>query len=326
MEPEPHQEHQQHASGGAFRDALNVVLPGAIAGASGQILGHPVDTIKTRMQMTDRYKSIWDCASKTIAREGFGALYRGTTWPMFGAVLEAGLIFSLFEGAKRVIASSGVLDGFGLSEATLDATAGAISTSLLTPVYVVKVQLRQPPSPRHVRFPGPSACAAFNIRTHGLIRGMYAGALPALACNTISYAARFATYGWCVAQTQDAAVRLGGATWEGTRAEVVGQIVGGGLAGMATWFAAYPLDTAITKLQTERAATCPSHQRRSILTHASSIYRRHGAAGFYKGLPACMLRAFPVNAVVFLTYEHASKVIRGKGKGGQGAGNTDAKH
>lgn len=42
--------------------------------------------------------------------------------------------------------------------------------------------------------------------------------------------------------------------------------------------------------------------RPSFAFIARQIYRE-GPSGFYRGLPACLLRAFPVNACAFFVYE-----------------------
>ena len=38
---------------------------------------HPMDTIKTRLQTTNNYRGIIDCAKKMIQKEGFRSLYKG---------------------------------------------------------------------------------------------------------------------------------------------------------------------------------------------------------------------------------------------------------
>ena len=38
---------------------------------------HPMDTIKTRLQTTNNYRGITDCAKKMIQKEGLRSLYKG---------------------------------------------------------------------------------------------------------------------------------------------------------------------------------------------------------------------------------------------------------
>lgn len=41
----------------------------------------------------------------------------------------------------------------------------------------------------------------------------------------------------------------------------------------------------------------------------SKIYKADGMKGFFKGFAPCLLRSFPANAVCFLGYEQARKML-----------------
>ena len=61
---------------------------GFVAGGTFAVVGHPLDTIKTRLQgdVGNRlYKSAWHCGVQTVRAEGPRALWRG-----FGAALLVG--------------------------------------------------------------------------------------------------------------------------------------------------------------------------------------------------------------------------------------------
>ena len=52
----------------------------------GQFIGHPLDTVRVRMQLETKKISARHCISKTIKNEGVSGLYKGVTQPMIGAV------------------------------------------------------------------------------------------------------------------------------------------------------------------------------------------------------------------------------------------------
>lgn len=60
-------------------------LSGGFGGICTVIAGHPLDTIKVRLQtmpsvgpnQVPLYSGTWDCAKKTVTKEGFRGLYKG---------------------------------------------------------------------------------------------------------------------------------------------------------------------------------------------------------------------------------------------------------
>lgn len=60
-------------------------LSGGFGGICTVIVGHPFDTIKVRLQTMPipapgekpTYSGTWDCAVKTVKREGFRGFYKG---------------------------------------------------------------------------------------------------------------------------------------------------------------------------------------------------------------------------------------------------------
>ena len=72
---------------------------------------------------------------------------------------------------------------------------------------------------------------------------------------------------------------------------------------MMTWASAYPLDVVMSRMQAQGAQTKFQDQRRGMVWHVRDMYRKEGARAFFKGMAPCILRAFPVNAVIFLVYE-----------------------
>ena len=174
-------------------------VAGSVAGACGVFVGHPLDTIKTRLQTTSTYASPAQCARQTYASEGPRSFYRGLSWPLLSKSVEQCLIFGLNDLGLRYLPLQGdtLVVGSG-------ALAGLVGMGVLTPVYVVKVQLQLPPKEQVVRFRGPLHCAKYNLKHFGL-RGLYAGLLPSLLGNPICYGVRFITY----SKTQEAVARVG---------------------------------------------------------------------------------------------------------------------
>jgi solute carrier family 25 carnitine/acylcarnitine transporter 20/29 len=82
----------------------------------------------------------------------------------------------------------------------------------------------------------------------------------------------------------------------------VGQLVAGGLGGIAAWGISYPIDVIKSRMQ-----TYPEYK--GILDCAVKSYRAEGHRVFFAGLGTTVIRSFPVNAVIFLVYEVLIKAI-----------------
>ncbi len=77
-------------------------------------------------------------------------------------------------------------------------------------------------------------------------------------------------------------------------------IIGGGIAGMATWASHYPLDLISSRME---ASVALGDRQLTMTEHIKEIYAQSGVRGFFRGIGPCLLRAFPVNATIFLTYD-----------------------
>lgn len=85
------------------------------AGGLGQVLaGHPLDTIKVRLQVQGaaatanqaHFKGPMDCLVQTVRQEGFLGLYKGMAAPLCGVAFVNAVLFSAYGWAKDRIAAS----------------------------------------------------------------------------------------------------------------------------------------------------------------------------------------------------------------------------
>lgn len=74
-------------------------VAGCVGGCAGVAVGHPLDTIKVRIQTQDslnpRYKGTFDCFRQTIKNESIRGLYKGMSSPMFGVSLVNAVVFGV---------------------------------------------------------------------------------------------------------------------------------------------------------------------------------------------------------------------------------------
>lgn len=278
-------------------------VAGSIAGCVGQIVGHPLDSIKTRLQSeslttrggtTSMPSSAYRCALSIYHEGGFRSFFRGMSLPLFSKSFEQCIAF----GIKTTVEET--LEGMNFREGSIrtglsGAVAGATTALFLTPVYLVKVQL-QVTSPKKgvFRLDGPMAAIKHTINRLGVF-GLYTGALPIFLGTSIGYAFRFATYEEATERME--AIGFG---------RVGSTIVGGGMAGMATWASHYPLDLVASRME---ASVALGGRKMTMSAHFHDIYAQNGIRGFFRGLGPCLLRAFPVNAAIFLAYDLCKTIV-----------------
>lgn len=164
--------------------------------------------------------------------------------------------------------------------------AGSTTALLLTPIYLVKVQLQVTPKGS---LSGPISAIKSTINKLGIF-GLYTGALPIFIGTSIGYGCRFMAY--------DKATHVAEQSFGFGRIGSV--IVGGGVAGMVTWASHYPLDLVSSRME---ASVAFGGRQLTMTEHIKEIYAQSGVKGFFRGIGPCLLRAFPVNATIFLTYD-----------------------
>lgn len=77
-------------------------------------------------------------------------------------------------------------------------------------------------------------------------------------------------------------------------------LLSGGFAGVLAWGFATPMDVIKSRMQTDES---DQHKYKGLIHCARESVRKEGAKVLFKGLGLNCIRAFPVNMVVFVTYE-----------------------
>lgn len=80
----------------------------------------------------------------------------------------------------------------------------------------------------------------------------------------------------------------------------------GGLAGVLSWAFATPMDVVKARLQMSEAG---GQKYNGILDCMRTSVRKEGVGVFFKGVTLNSVRAFPVNAVTFLSYERLMELF-----------------
>lgn len=300
------EEHKETKQGG-HQSILKNFIAGGVGGSCLVFAGHPLDTIKVRLQTQPHtpdgkptlYTGTFDCAKKIIQKEKFLGLYKGMATPIVGVAPMYAICFFAFSMGKKLQQKSED-HVFTLSELFFaGALAGLSTTVILAPGERVKCLLQVQnanPTASGPKYAGPTDCFK-QLYKQGGIRNVYVGTV-ATACRDIpSSGVYFMTYEYF----QRILMPEGG-----SRSDLspVRTLFAGGMAGIVNWIVAIPSDVLKSRQQTAPAGTYTGFLDVLRKTIASD-----GMKGLYKGATPIMLRAFPANAACFLGYECAMKVL-----------------
>lgn len=79
---------------------IKTSIASCTANTLGLLVGHPLDTIKIRVQMASEKMTIAKCAANIMKREGPIALYKGLISPLMATMPYNSAIFAVNETLK----------------------------------------------------------------------------------------------------------------------------------------------------------------------------------------------------------------------------------
>ncbi|KAJ1893261.1 hypothetical protein LPJ66_005865 [Kickxella alabastrina] len=280
---------QTQAQGGGWKD----FVAGSLAGATQVAIGHPLDTIKVRMQVegTRVFSGPVDCLTKTVRSEGVLGLYRGMAAPLVGIAAVNSLLFWTYSLGKRLQTGAAGGQATLAQVALAGAGAGAVNSVLASPVELIKVRLQTQRSGGGSGSGGPVQLArqlAAQFGARGLLWGFWA----TVAREVPAYAAFYSGFEFAKRQlARGSDAKLGAGSL----------MAAGAFGGVSYWTAGYPLD--VIKSRVQNAAAPPARGLGYLAAAARAVYREQGVRGFFRGYSTAVVRSVPAAGATFAVYE-----------------------
>ncbi|XP_043476003.1 congested-like trachea protein [Leptopilina heterotoma] len=277
-------------------------LSGGFGGICTIVTGHPLDTIKVRLQTMPKpgpnesvlYKGTFDCAKKTVTKEGFLGLYKGMAAPLVGVAPIFAMSF-LGYGLGKKLQQQTPDEKLTLAQLFYaGAFSGIFTTIIMAPGERIKCLLQIQQGEAKPKYSGPKDVVRQLYREGG-IRSIYKGTCATLLRDMPASGMYFMTY--------EGLQRL--MTPEDGKLSLLSTIIAGGFAGVANWIIGMPPDVLKSRLQTAPEGT----YTRGIREVFVKLIKEDGALALYRGVVPVMLRAFPANAACFLGFEMAMKFL-----------------
>eukprot|EP01082_Thalassiosira_pseudonana_P015776 g13882.t1 g13882 contig9:662229-663683(+) len=155
-------------------------------------------------------------------------------------------------------------------------------------------------STQHI-YKGPVDAGVSIVKQYGLFRGLYRGMGVTLWRETPAFGMYFATYDSIKARVETLLedkdehhpIPSHAHAWAASA-------LAGGISGALTWAIIYPFDVIKSRMQT---GPLERHLQKGMWTVAKDIVVQQGWKYMFRGLGVTLVRAFPVNAIIFPVYE-----------------------
>ncbi|XP_029453799.1 solute carrier family 25 member 47 isoform X2 [Rhinatrema bivittatum] len=268
------------------------------------MVGYPLDTVKVRIQTQKSYSGLWHCIYATYKLEKLPGFFRGLSMSMSTVSVSSSVSFGTYRSCLHSLCKL----RYGSAEAkasNLDiflsgCAAGTVRVFVTSPTDMAKVRLQTQTQPHpslsrscfasKPKYQGTVHCLRMVVQEEGFL-GLYRGCSALIFRDCPSFATYFLTY---------EVLREWLAPAGPSNPEILGVLLSGGFAGMLAWTVATPMDVIKSRLQVD-AASKPKY--RGVIHCITKSVKQEGIKVLFKGLGLNCLRAFPVNMVVFFTYE-----------------------
>lgn len=280
---------------------------GAVGGVCITLLGHPLDTVKVRLQtmpvpkpgQSPVFNGTFDCVKKTFRHEGFFGFYKGMSTRMVAVAPHTALSVFGFGIGKEVVSyfRQTSADRLTMSELLLAGCfAPFCSVAILAPTERVKCLLQIQTRAKHKVYNGPLDCAK-KLYVAGGMKSIYKGTLLTLIRGMVYNGIYFSSYEGikrCLSPSDKSPSHF----------SVGKTLFAGGTAGVLGWTAAMCPDVLKSRYQ-----TAPPGKYMGTFDVVRDVLKTEGVKGMYKGFSAVIIRAFPANAAFFLGCECTKKIF-----------------
>jgi len=252
---------------------LDYYIKGAISGMFGISLSHPVDNIKTHMQIGNNFNTF---------KFNIRNLYKGLSAPLLGVGFEKALVFGTYNYCLNTLKNNGFGNENGNTNFGIIPLSGAIAG--LTASLVV--------SP-YERFKILKQCSQTVTKKDLSLKFLYKGLSATFTREVPGFAIYFSVYEGLKAKTQ---------SLYGRNITYLEAFMFGGLSGMTAWIFIYPQDRIKTILQSSYNNT-NTNTKQGFSSVMREIYAKGGIKYFYSGFSWAVCRAMLLHSGTFCMME-----------------------
>ena len=247
----------------------NVFFSGFIAGGFQTILGHPFDTIKTRIQLKN--KNALFITKELFKYEGILSLYKGASCPLLGGCLLNAVLFSTEHKVLNLCNQNHIYSGF---------ISGVCSSIIMCPVELIKCKFQNNLYNKNSINYKNNNKLTFNDLYKSYKQKqfkLYNGLFLTLVRDSVGFSIYFGSYNYLQSKKNNS-------------------LLNGGIAGMLSWIYSFPFDTIKTVQQTHDL-------------NLKKAYQKIKFQQLIKGIHIVLVRSFIVNAGIFYSFEYIKNIL-----------------
>lgn len=261
---------------------LSYYASGAVAGVVSIAVSHPADTVKVKLQLSEKQLKARTICTSIWRNQGLKGFYKGVMSPMLCRAPLTAWFFASHEMIKPRLSAFGM--NTNLTNFLCGAWAGMSLLPVLVPVELFKCKAQMAPGGVY----NMRQDIRETIKAQGP-KGLYKGALATFLREVPGSGILFMTK----AKIESKLNVENEANYSMFLAK---KILAGGVAGLCAWCSSIPIDTVKSVIQT-------SAEQRGIREVTLSLYRTGGVSPFFRGMVPQAFRIFPASASLLLVYE-----------------------
>ncbi|KAH8234661.1 hypothetical protein KR032_001507, partial [Drosophila birchii] len=270
---------------------------GGLAGMISSCILHPLDLVKTRMQLAaGEYKNTYDCLKRLLKTEGLLAVYNGLSMSLIRqatyTTARMGFYQMEVDKYKETYAAAPTV----LGSMCMGILAGADGALVGNPAEVALIRMmadnRQPPAER--RNYKNVFNAFFRIVKEEGVLHLWRGCMPTIVRTMVVNMVQLASY----SQLKSA---FAPHVPEGTPLHICAAMC----SGLLTTIVSMPLDMAKTRIQEQKAI-----EYKGTLDALLKVIKKDGVLSLWRGFTPYMFRIGPHTVLVFIFLEQLTMAYK----------------
>eukprot|EP00127_Corallochytrium_limacisporum_P002722 Clim_evm31s136 gene=Clim_evmTU31s136 len=275
----------------------SALIPGWLLQASADLTAGTAGGVRMQTAEGANKPTMVNVARDIVRSDRLWGLYKGAVPAIAANVAENATLFMFYKNFQQLVLSGLRIKGDtresveelnALENAVAGAIASVCTSVILTPCELIKCRMQT-----------SNASASAVVREVVAAHGM-----PGLFRGLTSTWAREIPGGFAMFGAYEGARGILARDGDKENLGAMRTIVAGGLGGCAFWSLTYPIDLVKSRIQTHPGKI-------GIVTMTSNIVRQGGWAALYAGVVPTLIRSFPANGALFVTYESVRKVLGG---------------
>ncbi|XP_025410435.1 graves disease carrier protein-like [Sipha flava] len=291
-----------------FTYVMKSLFAGGVAGMCSKTTVAPLDRIKILLQAHNKHYTnfgVFNGLAEIVKHESFIALYKGNGAQMVRVFPYAAIQFTSFEFYKTLLGSI-LGNSSHVGKFIAGSSAGVTAVTITYPLDTIRARLAFQVTGEHV-YNGIIHTAKCIIQNEGGVKALYRGFVPTL-CGMVPYAGlTFFCFEFikkfCL-RTLPMLSKQSDKDSGGAILTVPAKLLCGGMSGALAQCVSYPLDVTRRRMQLASMDQTNSKYGHGMIKTLVTVYRTNGITnGLYRGMSINFIRAVPMVAVSFSTYE-----------------------